>query len=333
MTELIFAKSKVSKAFTEKLMSTGNSMLLHSVKDPLWGIGVDTTAICHPINLKGLKGDNLHGLILMRLRDKLRADANVGLMGVNTISTQEDGLLGCDSSGDELLDLSKPSQPAVNSDASSTQDAPIDLSVNQTLHCAVSKPSLDNQKLSFSGKMLSKVKSQVLILSDSIAKDVSARNVTDKCLINKVHVSEVEKAQEFVRQTSDSYQCVIIQLVSDEIKKPVNPKVLIKDTADQIIDLVHVCQQKWVDCKVIMSLALPRADNDNYASLQDMVNGSIEYDLRSIENVLVLKHFDMCYQGWPLQKLFQRDGVHLTPQGSKVLTMKYKNSIHKTLDL
>jgi lysophospholipase L1-like esterase len=69
MSSLLEMKYKVSRAFREKLQSTGSCKLLHSVSDRKWGIGTTTTAACHPIGI--YKGKNLMGELLVQCRERL----------------------------------------------------------------------------------------------------------------------------------------------------------------------------------------------------------------------------------------------------------------------
>jgi hypothetical protein len=53
------------------LKTTGEANILHSVKDLKWGIGLHTTYICHPVDPKSSKGQNLFGTLLMVTRSRL----------------------------------------------------------------------------------------------------------------------------------------------------------------------------------------------------------------------------------------------------------------------
>ena len=72
MKSLLRLKADKCKPFREKLLHTGDAMLLHSVISRKWGIGIHTTDICHPLDIRTIMGDNLMGKILMELRIQLK---------------------------------------------------------------------------------------------------------------------------------------------------------------------------------------------------------------------------------------------------------------------
>ena len=61
MTEILDIKASQSEDFSEALLQTGNTYLLHTVPDTYWGEGTQRK-----------KGDNMYGILLMKLRTKLK---------------------------------------------------------------------------------------------------------------------------------------------------------------------------------------------------------------------------------------------------------------------
>ena len=47
----------------------GQAPIYHSVRDPKWGIGLYTTDIRHPLRPTDITGLNLHGVLLMEIRN------------------------------------------------------------------------------------------------------------------------------------------------------------------------------------------------------------------------------------------------------------------------
>ena len=76
--ELLAAKSKVCKTFKEKLVRSGTVKIYHSVKSRKWGIGCETVEIVHPLKDADIVGDNLHGLLLMDLRNEIVNEKRTG---------------------------------------------------------------------------------------------------------------------------------------------------------------------------------------------------------------------------------------------------------------
>ncbi len=68
MRDLLFIKKKFCRAFREKLESTKNDALLHSVKSKKWGIGIQTTNVRHPLDINSVPGRNIFGKLLSEIR-------------------------------------------------------------------------------------------------------------------------------------------------------------------------------------------------------------------------------------------------------------------------
>ena len=75
MTSMLRERCRVSRSFREKLLSTGNALLLHSVEDTAWGIGVNTCDIGHPLELESIHGSNNFGKLLMAVRDEYLSES------------------------------------------------------------------------------------------------------------------------------------------------------------------------------------------------------------------------------------------------------------------
>ena len=83
MTGLLQDKFRMSKAFHDKLISTRQAVLLHSVPNPYWGIGIATTDICHPFDPKAIKGHNIFGELLMKLRTDMAKQPEASIQPPN----------------------------------------------------------------------------------------------------------------------------------------------------------------------------------------------------------------------------------------------------------
>ena len=72
MKSILQDKHRASAKFREKLQeyAKSNTLLYHSVRDPFWGIGIDTEEVVHPLNPSHLRGKNMHGKLLMELANQ-----------------------------------------------------------------------------------------------------------------------------------------------------------------------------------------------------------------------------------------------------------------------
>ena len=270
-----------------KLDESGELLLLHSVTDPFWGIGIETSDIVHPLDLGLIKGKNHHGILLMNLRESTKSDVTQATR--KTVTPQ----------------INQPIQPQSQS-ASSTSCLPL-------VHNAWS------------------TKPKVLMIGNSLWKNISEKDLSGNCSINKVFIPLVEMALEKIHSfANESYKCICIQLVTNEVRNAsMNAKNLAHDCTEKMCTLVNIICEIWPEAQVIISQATPRADKPTWSSIQSLINCNLGIYYTNSQRVSVIDHEEFRQDGVLVKDLYTSDLVHLSAQGSAKLAAKLKFAIHK----
>jgi ribA/ribD-fused uncharacterized protein len=180
MKELLMEKLRICKAFRDKLIKTDTANILHSVKDPKWGIGIATMDVCHPI--QSFKGNNLFGTILMIVRDSL--------LSSNSQSHTSD-----------KETLSKPSVP------NSNHQPQVSGAINMPLQKSVSVQSNDNGLK----------RKQVELIGSSLLNGIDVNRLCHNVDSRKSVAHTIDEAKSMLHATTDS-DLIIYQLCTNDVK-------------------------------------------------------------------------------------------------------------------
>ena len=146
-------------------------------------------------------------------------------------------------------------------------------------------------------------KPHVLAIGNSLLKGIQTKDLTSKCHVDKVNAANISYALSHVDSLSDPPDCIALQVISNEANLHDNPRQTINNTTDKINEFVDLVQHKWSNCKVLVSLAPPRADHHVTSSIQCMINRSVHCDLSGKPGTLVVGHSDFAYNGWSCEEL------------------------------
>jgi hypothetical protein len=138
----------------------------------------------------------------------------------------------------------------------------------------------------------------------------------------KVTAYTIESAVDKVNNCdSDQKPAVtIFHSLTNDIKSPLDADGCVKKMAS----LVDKTLDKFPDTKIIISLATPRSDNDDWNAKGELINAMIKHNYRKAENIHLCDNSNLAELGRPIPRLLEEDGIHLSAEGTAVLAANLK---------
>ena len=91
--------------------------------------------------------------------------------------------------------------------------------------------------------------------------------------------------------------------------------------------LINNTQSRFPKSKIIVSLATPRKDRMDWNDNGDLVNIMLKEKFRNAEHILLCDNSNLSYKGTSKLKMLDRDGFHLSEEGSAILASNIKQLI------
>ena len=145
--------------------------------------------------------------------------------------------------------------------------------------------------------------------------------------IEKVTKYSIDQGQEFVEALNSEIKpnVIALHLLENDIST---------QTPEQCAEkLNHVCaiiQKKMSDTKIIVSLGLPRSDENINRNVKKL-NALIREKLEGNANVTLIENGNLFYRGNPSRGVLGKDGKHLSRLGTKRLAASLKSVIYDVL--
>jgi hypothetical protein len=79
----------------------------------------------------------------------------------------------------------------------------------------------------------------------------------------------------------------------------------------KMLELLEKTKNKSPDTKIIISLATPRSDREEWNIKQELVNAMLKQNLRRKQNISISENSNLAYHGHPRRGLVEKDGIHL----------------------
>ena len=286
--QLLQIKLKASKRFRDKLLGTGQATLLHSVKDEKWGIGVETHDICNPLDIKTLKGRNLHGQLLMEMRDNHLSPPITSPSAMPTSNKVE-------------------YRPTITTPRpTSARPASVDTS------------SLHPGKIPPMPNITKPAHKTVHLIGSSILKNIQADRLSHRAQVEKQTAFTIDEAKNIKYQELKS-DLVILQVGSNDLK---NPSSSVDQVVENMASLVNKISESG--SKVAISLTPMQAAshaNDTINEKIKVSNATLELRYKNSKiGIFPNNNID----SWCLE----RDGVHLNRRGASILAGNIRHIIN-----
>ena len=102
--------------------------------------------------------------------------------------------------------------------------------------------------------------------------------------------------------------------------------------SEELTDLINVTISKYPKAKVVVSLGIPR-NNEEFNRKVEKLNVLIKENLHNKSNVVICDNGNLFYRGQQSYGVLNSDGVHLTRTGTTKLTSNIKQSLCTALNL
>ncbi|CAC5376855.1 unnamed protein product [Mytilus coruscus] len=132
-----------------------------------------------------------------------------------------------------------------------------------------------------------------------------------------------------IKQLAQAPSVLVLHLLTNELRTKEA-----KDCVEYMSTMVNFTQDEYPDTLIVISLSTPRKDSDELNFKGQMITLMIKERLRTNKNVSFCDNSNMSYKGEALPRFIDdKDGFHLTPNGTAVLASNIRDSIDNILDL
>lgn len=84
---------------------------------------------------------------------------------------------------------------------------------------------------------------------------------------------------------------------------------------------------KFPGTKIVLSLATPRMDRDDWNIKGELINAMLKHNFGKSEKIFFCDNSNLAEQGKPIERLFERYGIHLSRDETAVLASNMKKTI------
>lgn len=171
-------------------------------------------------------------------------------------------------------------------------------------------------------------KPHVLLLGTSTTKSINPDLISAKYTVEKRMAMTLEETATEVSNISEKPDIIIFHSLSNDVKtKSIDECVL------QLKEIIENVQQQFSDIKVIISLPLPRGDDETLNNKAQMLSLTIKDRFRNIKNVITCDNTNLSFKGKPIERFYVSDLVHLTTKGTAMLAANMRDCIDSVLGL
>ncbi len=171
---------------------------------------------------------------------------------------------------------------------------------------------------------------RVLIIGNSHIHGIDKERLIPRARVAKLMAFTMEEVEDHLKYLTDPPECVVIHVITNDIKKHGNPQVC----AEYLYSMVDYYATKFPGTNFVISLGLPRLDDLTLNMKTEIVNALLK-DLisRSSANVQFCDNSNFVRNGIPQRHLLAIDRYHLSPDGTRLLASNLRCKVELTLNM
>ena len=169
----------------------------------------------------------------------------------------------------------------------------------------------------------------VLLIGTSTTRDIDPRKLSSKYSVEKCKAYTLEETATEVSNITEDPDVIIFHSLSNDVKSKSNEECvrLFKEIID---NAVH----RFEDTKIIISLPVPRADDEALNNKAQMLGLLVKEIFRDNQRITMCDNSNLSYKGKPVDRFFDStDQVHLTPNGTAMFAANIRDCIDSVLGL
>ena len=172
------------------------------------------------------------------------------------------------------------------------------------------------------------LKPTVTLIGTSNTNGIDPTRFTRKVSLTKEVKYTIETAAEFICDLDCAPDILIFHVLSNDI--------MAKSTHtcfEEFTQLISTTQEKFPNCKLILSCATNRRDSDLFNLKVNCINAMIQEHYHNVENVHIANSNILSRNGIISQRFIKSDGRHLSEEGVKVLASNLRLVVEGILGL
>ena len=165
---------------------------------------------------------------------------------------------------------------------------------------------------------------KLLIVGNSQTHRITTRILGHSQAVVKYYKYKISEARDFIQEASIHAECICYHLITNDVKYN-----SWKECAHQMEQLIAETKKKMPNTKIVISLAVPRGDNEIFDQRAHNVNNILQ-DLYSNDHMVHLTKLShkLRYSNGDINgHFYQRDGVHLNKQGTSILAWQMRQAV------
>ena len=167
----------------------------------------------------------------------------------------------------------------------------------------------------------------LLVGNSQTSHNFNLNHLNRKIHLDKAEAMTIQEARKEI-SLSEYKDLIVIHEITNDVGTTENSAL---KCADDMMKLANFATTKADN--VIISLGLPRIDNEIKHQLTGMVNHRLMQCLGQKRNIFLCAHNNMLYYGKANSNHFVRDGYHLTTAGKVMFSRNLSSSIHDVTGL
>lgn len=172
------------------------------------------------------------------------------------------------------------------------------------------------------------MKPTALLIGTSNIEGIKEDKISDIANFTKMIKYTMRETKSAVSEIVSAPPSVIILHSLTNDLKGKRPQIC----ADEMFDLTTSICSKWPLVKIIISLTTPRSDSVTNNTNGQIINLLLKQKFTGVDNIFLVEHSNMLYQGNPKRDLLCADGYHLNEKGISHLAGNLKRAIHTVLE-
>ena len=165
-----------------------------------------------------------------------------------------------------------------------------------------------------------------VMFTSSIGKQLRMDKLLREIKFQKKMTYTINEAKEALSDFHYSPQVAVLQVLSNEVK---DSNQTVDTIVDRTVALIKDVNNKWPECKVVLSLPPPRMDNERLGLKSDLLCAKLKSVFFEDQSVSIADHKYMD----PCSDEYENDKLHPNMEGTKRLATGIRRAVIKALGL